>query len=551
MKEQRLELSYLKHSIIVMLLFFSINIQAQKIQVFDEERNPLTGVLVYSDDKKISDYTDNNGIVSFENIDENTFLNFYYLGYKQLRIGYSDILKNDNTVLLVPVNNALEEVIIIGRNNQFLEDIIPETKVISTKDIQVTESKSTADALMMSGSVFVQKTQFGGGSPVLRGFEANRVLLVLDGIRMNNAIYRNGHLQNSITVDNFSLKRIEVIFGAGSLNYGSDAIGGVIHFKTKDPVFNIINGKYKLRYSSAANEKTGYMAFNYGADKVSNLFIFSASSFGDLRAGNRRPKDYPDFGKRKEYVEIIDGIDSIVTNKDFNIQIGTGYYQYNLLNKTAVKLKKNTLLTLNFQYSNTGDIPRYDFLTEKNDGKFKYAEWYYGPQKRFLGSIRFDFENSNTFYDNATIIAATQKINEDRIYRKYRNEWKNFNLERLIVSSISADFKKYIRSNHNHELVYGMDLQHNDLGSSANRMNVKTGEEDFNILTRYPSGLVYNFRYGAYLQYVFGEKDYPVQVNLGSRIEHNNIKVKYQQSNLIDWPEEYTTGVQNKNTSYA
>ncbi len=73
------------------------------------------------------------------------------------------------------------------------------------------------------------------GHAAAAGFEANKVLLLLDGVRLNNAIYRNGHLQNAITVDNAVMDQIEVIYGPGSLTYGSDALGGVVHFRTKDP----------------------------------------------------------------------------------------------------------------------------------------------------------------------------------------------------------------------------------------------------------------------------------------------------------------------------
>ena len=76
----------------------------------------------------------------------------------------------------------------------------------------------------------MQKSQSGGGSPLIRGFEANRVLLVIDGVRMNNAIYRSGHVHNAISIDANSLERTEVIFGPSSVGYGSDALGGVIHF---------------------------------------------------------------------------------------------------------------------------------------------------------------------------------------------------------------------------------------------------------------------------------------------------------------------------------
>ncbi len=552
MKELHLELFCRKHNwIIIVLLFISIKTTAQKITVTDLNNRPLQEVLVYSDDNTFTTGTDKYGTFILPDSIRSVYLNFYLFGYKKLRINSYDILKNNNLVKLEPVSHSLDEVIIMGRNEQYLDDIISETDIISQKEIQVTNSKTTADALMMSGNVFVQKTQFGGGSPVLRGFEANRVLLDLDGVRMNNAIYRNGHLQNSITVDNFALKRIEVVFGPGSLTYGSDAIGGVVHFKTKDPVFNTKKVDYKLRYSSAAAEKTAFLGINYGLKKFANLFIYSNSSFHDLISGNNRPEKYPDFGKRNYYVTTIEGIDTIVKNENYNKQTGTGYSQYNFLNKSKYKFNDNTALTLNLQYSNSSDVPRYDFLTERSGNLFKYAEWYYGPQKRFLGSARLDLSNRNFMYDNAVLIAAIQKINEDRIYRKYRNKWKNFNLERLWVSSFSADFKKYIRQNKNHELVYGLDFQYNDLNSSAKRVDVNTGETGNDILTRYPSGLALNYRAGGYLQYIFGEKDYPYQFSFGYRLEHNDIKIKYEKSGLVDWPENYIDGVDNKNTSYA
>ena len=65
--------------------------------------------------------------------------------------------------------------------------------------------------LELSPGIRIQKSQGGGGSPAIRVFEANRVLIVVDGVRMNNAIYRSGHLQNSITVDPNNIDRVEII----------------------------------------------------------------------------------------------------------------------------------------------------------------------------------------------------------------------------------------------------------------------------------------------------------------------------------------------------
>lgn len=102
------------------------------------------------------------------------------------------------------------------------KDISRQVEIIDGKTIQFQRKQSTADLLQETGKILVQKSQQGGGSPILRGFEANKVLIVLDGIRLNNAIYRSGHLQNILRIDQNNLDRVEVLFGPSSLMYGFD-----------------------------------------------------------------------------------------------------------------------------------------------------------------------------------------------------------------------------------------------------------------------------------------------------------------------------------------
>ena len=121
----------------------------------------------------------------------------------------------------------------VSRNTEKRARIAEHIEVITQHTIALQSPQTTADLLALTPGVKVQKSQFGGGSPVLRGMESNRVLLVVDGVRMNNAIYRKGHIQNSITVSPNLLARTEVLFGPSSIIYGSDALGGVIHYYTK------------------------------------------------------------------------------------------------------------------------------------------------------------------------------------------------------------------------------------------------------------------------------------------------------------------------------
>ncbi len=98
---------------------------------------------------------------------------------------------------------SLSEVVVSASRFQEKKEEVPQPiQVLKQEEIAYMSQATTADVLQQTGNILVQKSQLGGGSPIIRGFEANKVLLLIDGVRMNNAIYRGGHLQNIITLDN-------------------------------------------------------------------------------------------------------------------------------------------------------------------------------------------------------------------------------------------------------------------------------------------------------------------------------------------------------------
>ncbi len=167
----------------------------------------------------------------------------------------------------------LEEIVISSSNYaEKKKNIAQKIEVISSKTIAQINSQNTGDLLINTGKVFVQKSQQGGSSTILRGFEASRILPIVDGVRMNNAIYRSGHLQNVITTDQNSLARVEVIYGPSSTTYGSDALGGIIQLITKAPVLSsdksfLITGIAFSRYNTVNNEKTVHFDVSMGGKK--------------------------------------------------------------------------------------------------------------------------------------------------------------------------------------------------------------------------------------------------------------------------------------------
>jgi hemoglobin/transferrin/lactoferrin receptor protein len=387
-------------------------------------------------------------------------------------------------------NDSLQQVVISANKTvEQKRDIPQEISIIDTKKIEQISPQNTADLLQNSGTAFVQKSQQGGGSPVLRGFEANRVLIVVDGVRMNNAIFRAGHLQNIVTIDPNSIERLEVLYGAGSVIYGSDAIGGVVSIFTKKPTLSISDKKTTklggfVRYSSANNGKAANINFNLGAKKWANYFSITGNDFGDLRSGKNDLKKYPNFGDQNYYVERINNRDSVFSNKNPDVQKFSGYQQIDILEKFLFAPGGNFRHTFNVQYSNSTNVPRYDRLTELSNGKPKFADWYYGPQTRFWASYQLEYTLNSKFVDLLRFTPAFQKINESRHDRRLNSQFRNDRTENLGLITTNLDAFKILGK---HEIRYGAEFAHNQLKSDGLKTNVDSYETS-PITSRYPDG---------------------------------------------------------------
>jgi hemoglobin/transferrin/lactoferrin receptor protein len=436
--------------------------------------------------------------------------------------------------LPVDTTGVLEEVIVTAHKfPEIRKHIAQPAFAITNKDINSSLSNNTAGLLEHSGKVFVQRSQLGGGSPVIKGFEASRILLVVDGVRLNNAIYRTGHLQNVITIDDDILERVEVLSGPASTMYGSDALGGVIHLQTKQPQLEKIQTNVSTRYSSAFNEFTGHADVNVGTRKFASLTSFSYSSYGDLRQGGQRSAKYGEFGKRNEYITQMGGIDSIVQNDNVNKQKYSGYHQYDLLQKLLWQKSPGQLHQLNLQFSNSSDIPRYDRLTDTRNGALRWAEWYYGPQERLMASYNYQHTQIKGFFDQLKAGASYQHIEESRMQRAYRKPLREHRIEQIDVWALNLDLRK---STAQHDLHVGADAQFNNLRSAAFNYDINTGESTSGLITRYPDGKN-NMNYsGVYAQHAFRIVPGKLILNDGIRLNYVGLNASFNDTALLHLP---------------
>lgn len=427
----------------------------------------------------------------------------------------------------------LNEVVVSG--NVFPEkkkNVVQKVDVISAKQMTEMNAQNVADVLSNTGQVFVQKSQQGGGSPVLRGFEASRIQLNIDGVRYNNAIFRSGHLQNIISVDNNTLDRIEVLSGPSSTIHGSDALGGVILLKTKDPIhgksrkFEITDANALVRYSTANRENTTSAGISFGNRKWASLTNVTYSQFDDLVQGKNGVDSITRLWKKNFVVQRINGQDSMVKNPNPYKQVSTGYSQFDLLQKFSFTPNKKTRHSVNFQFSNSSNIPRYDRLTETNAaGIAKNAEWYYGPQVRSLTAYKFEASKLRGFFDDFSATASHQFWKESRHNRSFGKAILSDREERINVIGYNISARKKGKI---HELSVGTDAQFNFLKSEANGLNVNNGERS-KIDTRYPDGNNKMNLLGFFAQHTMKLKEGKVVINDGLRFNYN-----YLHSNIVD-----------------
>lgn len=522
------------------MLVFTVNGLAQTLEIFDRSTEKrIEHVAAFGTRKSVSVISNNSGQLKLDGFDIEDTIIFQHTSYIDFFYTKRQLEAMEYKMYMVKDVHMLKEVVLsASKMEESIDDIPTQMDIIDYTDVANLNPQTTADMLMSNGSVTIQKSQMGGGSPVIRGFEANKVLIVVDGVRMNNAIYRSGHLQNVITIDHSVLERTEVIFGPSSVMYGSDALGGVMHFYTKNPLLayndSTINQKINgyVRYASANNEQTTHFDFQVGFKKIGLLTGITHSDFRNLRTGANRHPDYPDFGKlNKYYYKTLQGNDTMLINSDPNVQRNTGYNQVNLLQKIFFRPNPKVGFTLNVQYSSSSLIPRYDKLNDIKNDTLKYAEWYYGPQDRLFTTFATRLTPEKTFFDEGTIIVGYQKIGEERITRKFNNDYRTTRNEEVNVLTFNADMFKKIDSARSFQ--YGAEATYNDVASSAVATNVWDSTESY-ASTRYPDDGSQVQSAATYFTYKWWLNK-KILLNAGLRYSQISMASKFKENNTYNF----------------
>lgn len=501
------------------VIFFTITSSfSQVVSVKDKDtQEPIPFVSFSSRNGNNFTTANGNGEADLSVFRKDDFIEIRSLGYRTLYQTYSEIEKSNFVVFLEASNLNLEEVVVSASKwHQSNRDIPAKTLSITPEEILFQNPQTAADLLGISGGVYIQKSQQGGGSPMIRGFATNRLLYSVDGVRMNSAIFRAGNVQNVINLDPFVMETTEVVFGPGSVIYGSDAIGGVMSFNTLTPKFSFdnnpyITGKGIVRFSSANNEKTGHFDVNVGFKNWSFVSSISHWDFGHLRQGSHGPKDYI----RNYHVQNLSDGDLVVRNEDPLLQIPSAYSQTNFMQKFRFRPNLNWELNYGFHYSETSSYGRYDRHLREREGTARYAEWDYGPQIWMMNNLELKFKTENFIYDQMKVQFAHQWFEESRMNRSLNKSDLNINEEEVHAYSFNVDFIKSLT--HANTIYYGVEYVYDDVSSLGKIQDIYTDLVEAGA-SRYPKSSWQSI--AAYItdQYKLSDKS-----TLSAGIRYNHI----------------------------
>jgi len=496
----------MKFYLIIIGLCLSWKVTAQSVLVLHiETKKPISGAVLLQEHPLVSNTTNSIGVCNLTEFDLSRPIEIGLDGFKQQKMRFTVDSATVFQVLLEPQTIKISEVIVSAtRWHESSKNIPSQTTKINSKEIRMGQPQTAADLLDLSGKVFIQKSQQGGGSPMIRGFATNRLIYTIDGVRMNTAIFRGGNIQNVINLDPFNTEQTEVIFGPGSVIYGSDAIGGVMSFQTLKPELSytdkpLVNGNTHIRYSNANKEKTAHIDLKVGLQKWAFVSSFTHWDFDHLRQGKYGPNEYV----KSKYVERINNTDSIIQQSDPLLQIPTGYQQNNFMQKVMFKPNQKWEFQYGFHYSSTSNYGRYDRHNRMRNDLPRYAEWDYGPQLWSMHLLQVNHRGINRFYDQFGIRLARQNFEESRINRSLNNPVRNTQMEQVFANSLNMDFSKSLGPENT--LFYGVEGVLNDVSSSGKITHIETQTSELGP-SRYPTSKWHSW--GVYLtdEQELGEK---------------------------------------------
>jgi outer membrane receptor protein involved in Fe transport len=357
--------------------------------------------------------------------------------------------------------------------------------VVTREEIQRSGARSLPDALRLTAGVWVQETNLGGGSPFVRGLTGNQVLLMVDGVRINDSTTRFGPNQALNSIDPAIVERIEVLRGPASVLYGSDAIGGVIAIWTRRSRAGAgagVSGELDTAWLSAVDGWRSSLGVGWSGTQSGILGIGSLWEFGDLETARGEVPF-------------------------------TGYTSGSLFQTYETRLSEQDELRVTARYQRDDDVPRTDRLvtgfgqTEPTDDRHHFVR-----QQREGYLVSLTHEEEDAIADQVQVRLSARRSVEELERRSRGSAVLRVERDEVETAGIGVDFRKAVGEQH--LLTWGLDFDHDDVDSTRRDLDTSNGTSQDKAGKFPPSSRYESF--GLFLQDEIFALD-PVDVTAGLR----------------------------------
>ena len=350
-------------------------------------------------------------------------------------------------------------------------DVPNAVTIVDREHVQRQSPAVLPDLLRGQTGVFVQQTTPGQAAPIIRGLIGSSILMLVDGMRLNTAFFRSAPNQYFALVDPYNVDRLEVVRGAGSALYGSDAMGGVLNVITPIPRFTTdqwqLHGRALEQFASADTSWVNRLSLQGGRSGIAMSGGFTYQDHNDIHGGG-----------------------------DTGTQRPSGYEVY-AGNGTLFLERGNQDLLFSFQYLQQPKTPRFDELVPGfHQSQPSSAVSFFEPNDRLFVHGRYRLRNPLSFVDGLEFHVAFQEINDDRRTRGFTStrEDREHNGDSLIglTLQLTSQWRDWMT------FTYGGEIYLDEVRSSRTGRNINTGATSI-LQGRFADGSTFN-SFGVYVQ---------------------------------------------------
>jgi outer membrane receptor protein involved in Fe transport len=352
---------------------------------------------------------------------------------------------------------GIDEVVVTATRRAVSSEDVSSGLTLLGRDM-VQAQKLVTDALASSVGVYLQQTTPGQGAPIIRGLKGSSLLHLVDGMRLNNAIFRSAPTQYFALVPVTAVERVEVLRGSPTSLYGNDAVGGVVQLVTRVPTFDSaeteVRGDTFVSFDTAELAKTARATLDVG-----NSALASSFSAEYLTTGNRRTGSGDRIGPSGYEAKAV------------RVLLAGTPDEYHSWKFDA-------------HYLEQPETPRVDELVPGfGQSEPSSSEFFFAPNRRAFVHGKYTVTDGLGGLDwNADL--AWQRIDDDRVSRDYQatDRRRESNSSDLYGLTLSASQLTSTGS-----WIVGAEFYNDKVGSSRVEVDLLTGTSQ-SLTSRFPDG---------------------------------------------------------------